>query len=228
LRIFTVEPELLSWRPSHKFPLACIPVGANFPNPILCEQGQSHAAHEPLTVAVFGITGGAAGSSEITRIAEAMREVAQSIGPARLRIFGRNAQSVEACLRDALRDTAVVCEVLGVLSPGDVASALCRSDVQLDVRGAISTRRGSAIAGVACGLPVVAHAGAETGGAILQAGLALYEPGKPGDLVRTLTRVLTDPTYRASLAARSRAAHERYFSWSAIAAKYAEELRRIP
>jgi hypothetical protein len=226
LRVFTVDPDLLSWRPSRKSPLACIPVGANFPDQSLHAE-LSGTPHPPLTVAVYGITGGAAGTSEMTCIAAAMHEVAQSIGPVRLRIFGRNAQSVEARLRHALRDTAVDCEVLGVLSPGDVASALCRSDVQLDVRGAISTRRGSAIAGVACGLPVVAHAGAETGGAILQAGLALYEPGKPGDLVRTLTRVLSDPAYRASLAARSRAAHQRYFSWSAIAARYAEELRRI-
>ena len=39
-------------------------------------------------------------------------------------------------------------------------------------------------------------------------------------------RVLTDPSYRAQLAARSRVAHEKYFSWQAIAASYAEQLKK--
>jgi len=36
---------------------------------------------------------------------------------------------------------------------------------------------------------------------------------------------LSDAAYRASLAERSRRAQEKYFSWSAIAAKYAEAMR---
>jgi glycosyltransferase involved in cell wall biosynthesis len=97
--------------------------------------------------------------------------------------------------------------------------------VLLFVRGEISTRRGSAIAGIACGLPVVAFAGAETAPPITEAGLALYKRETPGDHSRVLTQVLRDAEYRASLSARSRAAQKEHFSWSAIAARYAELLR---
>jgi glycosyltransferase involved in cell wall biosynthesis len=38
-------------------------------------------------------------------------------------------------------------------------------------------------------------------------------------------QVLSDPSLRAKLAARSHAAYEQYFSWSAIASRFAELLR---
>ena len=58
--------------------------------------------------------------------------------------------------------------------PGkDVVRSLTVSDVLLFVRGHISTRRGSAIAGIACGLPVIAFEGPETAAPITEAGLAL-------------------------------------------------------
>jgi glycosyltransferase involved in cell wall biosynthesis len=41
-----------------------------------------------------------------------------------------------------------------------------------------------------------------------------------------LVRVLSDREYRSSLAARSRWAYEQYFSWQAIATRYAELLRK--
>jgi hypothetical protein len=41
-----------------------------------------------------------------------------------------------------------------------------------------------------------------------------------------LVRVLEDEHYRASLAQRSWLAHQQYFSWRAIAARYAEFLRK--
>jgi glycosyltransferase involved in cell wall biosynthesis len=226
LRIFTVEPGHLSWRPGDEVRTTCIPVGANFPDPHLREERPQRVGSEPRTVAVFGITGGEAGSGEVARIADAMRGVAKALGRVRLVAFGRNSKAFEMQLQKALRGTAVESEVLGVLPAENVVSTLCHSDVLLVVRGAISTRRGSAIAGIACGLPVVAYASNETTETIREAGVALYEAGEPIDLVRALTEVLRDPAYRAQLAARSREAQKRTFSWSAIAARYAEELRR--
>jgi len=94
------------------------------------------------------------------------------------------------------------------------------------VRGPISTRRSSAIAGIACGLPVIAFEGPETAAPITEAGLAFFSPQRKGDLGDVLVRVLEDEPYRASLAQRSWAAQRQYFSWSAIAARYAEFLRK--
>jgi glycosyltransferase involved in cell wall biosynthesis len=67
----------------------------------------------------------------------------------------------------------------------------------LNLRGAISTRRGSAIAGIACGLPVIAQRGAETSGPIEEAGVVLVASDKPEGFGEALLRVLANPDYRA-------------------------------
>jgi glycosyltransferase involved in cell wall biosynthesis len=179
-----------------------------------------------LSVAVFGITGGPSGKWEIENIVEAVRFAASRVGNLRLIVLGRNAQSAEAELKDRLRDSPVELHVLGVLTAEAVARTLSVSDVLLFVRGPISTRRSSAIAGIACGLPVIAFEGPETAAPITEAGLALFSPQKRGDLRDVLLRVLEDEHYRASLAQRSWVAQRQYFSWPVIAARYAEFLRK--
>jgi glycosyltransferase involved in cell wall biosynthesis len=103
---------------------------------------------------------------------------------------------------------------------------LSSSDVLLFVRGPISSGRGSAIAGIACGLPIIAFAGPETAAPITDAGIVLVSPEKKDALGEALVRVLNDREYRASLAERSRQAYTEYFSWQAIAARYAEALEK--
>ena len=51
-------------------------------------------------------------------------------------------------------------------------------------------------------------------------------PKRKGDLGDVLLRVLEDEHFRTSLAQRSLLAQRQYFSWHAIAARYAEFLRR--
>ena len=87
-----------------------------------------------------------------------------------------------------------------------------------------SCERGSAIAGIACGLPVIGYAGPETAPPVTDAGVVLIAPEKKADLGEALVRVLTDEGYRTSLAERSRLAHRQHFSWEAIAARYARVL----
>jgi len=228
LAIFTVPTDAISWHPFHKYRHAFIPVGANFPEPIPpTVQATAFAARTP-AVAVYGITGGAGGEREIREIAEAIRNAARALGALCLVVLGRNSEAAENDLREALRDAPVEVRVLGVLPPERVAKTLAQSDVLLFVRGEISTRRGSAIAGIACSLPIVAFAGAETAPPITEAGLALYSREMPGDLSRVLIKVLGDPGYRESLAGRSRQAQRQYFSWDAIAAQYADLLRAEP
>jgi glycosyltransferase involved in cell wall biosynthesis len=222
--IFTVPMEKISWitcQPPKGF---FIPVGANLPT----SGGSSRkgiSSDGKLRVAVFGITGGESGRNEIEIIVEAVRFAASRVSNLRLIVLGRNAKSAEAELRERFRNTAVELHVLGVLPGEDVARSLSVSDVLLFVRGPISTRRGSAIAGIACGLPVIAFEGPETAAPITEAGLAFFSPQRKGDLGDVLLRVLEDEHYRASLAQRSLRAQRQYFSWRAIAARYAEFLR---
>jgi hypothetical protein len=203
-----------------------IPVGANLPTSSQANSRQGISTDGKLSIAVYGVTGGESGHWEIDNIVEAVRFVAARVGNLRLIAFGRNAQNAEAELTKRFRDSGVELHVLGVLPPEDVVRSLSISDVLLFVRGPISTRRGSAIAGITCGLPVIAFEGLETAAPITEAGLALFSPQRKGDLGDVLLRALQDEHCRASLAQRSLLAHRQYISWCAIAAHYAEFMRR--
>jgi glycosyltransferase involved in cell wall biosynthesis len=226
LTIFTVPAEKIHWAKAKRKGSVFIPVGANLPVSIQPSSKKDVSPTPRLTVAVFGITGGQCGESEIANIVEAMRSAATQVGPLRLVVLGRNSEMAEVQLKEQLRDIPIELRVRGLLSGEEVVRELSAADVLLFLRGHISTRRGSAIAGIACGLPVVACAGAETAAPITEAGLELYEHGKKSDFARALLQVLKDEKHRAVLAERSRNAQEMYFSWAAIAARYAEALRR--
>jgi len=221
--IFTVPYEKLSWLRFVHARAASIPVGANLP--VFTEAPSHHSSRDLLTIAVYCITGGEAGSRETSEIIAAVRFASQRLGKLRLTVFGRHAELREAALRASLRELPVELSVEGVLDEHRVVENLRSSEVLLFVRGAISTRRGSAIAGIACGLPVIAQAGTETAAPITEAGVVFYDPQKPGDLGAVLLRVLQDEKYRLELAERSRLAQQQHFSWSAIAGRYAELLK---
>jgi glycosyltransferase involved in cell wall biosynthesis len=223
LAIFTVPPEKLSWLPAAPPYAAFVPVGPNLPIP---PAPPVHSPQDPVpTIGVFSITGGESGARETRIIIAAVRYAAKKLGKLRLLIFGRHAELREADLRDGLRDLPVELSVEGVLTDHQVIESLCLCDVLLFVRGGISTRRSSAIAGIACGLPLIAYSGSETAPPITDAGVVLIPPDQPDQLNAALVRLLSDPVYRADLAARSRAAYQTHFSWPAVARCFAAILR---
>lgn len=222
--ILTVPMEKLSWTRPQDTRAVFIPVGANFPTTGEAVSRKGIASGGKLSIAVFGVTGGRDTSKEINEIAEAVRFAAPQVKPLRLVVLGRNSKEAEAELRNRMNGIAVELQVLGVLSSENVVRSLSGCDVLLFVRGRISTRRSSAIAGIACGLPVIASEGPETSPPITDAGVALYSQQRKGDLGQVLLHVLQDEHYRASLAQRSWVAQQRYFSWTAIARQYAQLL----
>src|ERR1700686_4694980 len=224
--VFTVPIENVSWIKRHPGKGHFIPVGANLPTSSEANSRKGISMDGKLSVAVFCITGGEAGREEIENIVEAVRFAASRVGNLRLIVLGRNAESAETERKKRFRDSTVELHVLGVLPGKDRVRSLTVSDVLLFVRGHISTRRGSAIAGIACGLPVIAFEGPETAAPITEAGLALFSPQRKGDLGDVLVPVLGGEHYRASLAQRSWVAQRQYFPWHAIAAGYAELMRK--
>ena len=225
LSVFTVALERVAWIRPQGANAVFIPVGANLPVSMDAPARLKAAEGKPLTITVFGITGGEAGRRESGAITEAVRFAAKRAGKLRLLAIGRHADDAERYLREGLRETGVELQVAGVLHGEEVVRNLASSDVSLFVRGGISTRRGSAIASIACGLPVVAYSGPETGFPMSEAGVVLVSPEKLAELGEALARVLSDREYRASLAERSCRAYGQYFSWKAIAARYAEALK---
>jgi glycosyltransferase involved in cell wall biosynthesis len=221
LAIFTVPPNIVSWLAGSvpSIPHAhFIPVGPNLSIP----QSSSTVCqvHECPTVGVFSITGGAEGARETQTIVSSVRYAAERLGKLRLLVFGRAAELREDELRHGLMGLPVELSVEGLLLPDQVVQRLLACDLLLFVRGPISSRRSSALAGVACGLPVIAYQGAETAPPITEAGIVLVPPDQPDQLKAALVRVLSDTGYRNDLAARSRAAYQSHFAWPIIAAQF--------
>lgn len=224
LAVFTVPPEKLSWQPQHGPRAAFVPVGPNLPIPP--ELAACAAQNSTLTIGVFSITGGEKGARETHLIIEAVRYAAQRLGRLRLCVFGRHAELRERDFIHGLQGLPVEFSVEGVLDPTQVVERLSGCDVLFFVRGGISSRRGSAIAGIACGLPVIAFSGSETTAPITDAGIVLVPPDAPEELNTALVRVLSDGVYRDELAHRSRAASQLHFAWPVIASRFASLLRR--
>jgi glycosyltransferase involved in cell wall biosynthesis len=227
--VLTVAPARLSWLQNLPPTASFIPVGANLPQPLL-EQDHDKI-HDPPTIAVYGITGGAPGDCETDEIIRVVRHTAARVGKLRLLVFGRHAEVRENALRTGLQGCGVEVRVEGVIDADSLVERFAASDVLLFLRGTISSRRGSAIAGIACGLPVIGLRGQETDAPIMDAGVVLLENNANSEALRqqfgeTLARILSDGTYRRDLAARSRSAQENSFSWPAIARRYAEALRK--
>jgi glycosyltransferase involved in cell wall biosynthesis len=226
LTILTVPREKIAWIPGDLQNVIFIPVGANLPNPEQAWHQETKYKNEMRTVAVFSITSGAFGEVEVSRIAGAMRYASGQMGPLRLAVLGRNSETGGKQLREQLAGSQVGVVIHGLLEADEVVRKLGESDVLLFVRGPISTRRGSAIAGIACGLPVVACGGWETAPPITEAGVVLLPENSIDELGPALVRVLINDNYRASLRERSRRAQQQYFSWDNIAARYVAALRK--
>jgi glycosyltransferase involved in cell wall biosynthesis len=224
--VFTVPMEKLTWMQPHYTNAIFIPVGANLPLTEEAASRKSISSDGKLSIAVFSVTGGQFLQREVGEITHAVRFVSSRVKNLTLTVFGRNSKDAEAELRKRLDGVPLEIQVLGLLSNEEVVRTISNCDVLLFVRGPISTRRSSAIAGIACGLPVIAAEGPETSSLIKDAGVAFYSPQKKGDLGEVLLHVLEDEHYRASLARRSWIAQQRYFSWDVIAARYAEVLEK--
>jgi len=223
--ILTVPAEKNLWLPPQRSKAVFIPVGANLPlASASCETDAANTA--PLTVAVYGVTGGSHLSTETQDIAFVVNRAATRVPGLRLLVFGRNAIEAKDSLLRSLNGTRVALEVRGVLPPEEVATSLSRANLLLFVRGPISSRRGSAIAGIACGLPIVGYAGTDTSWPVTEAGVSLVPAGDREALAAALEQVLMDSSLRASLAERSRRAHREYFAWPVIAQCYAEAIRQ--
>jgi glycosyltransferase involved in cell wall biosynthesis len=221
LAIFTVSVSKISWLPQRIEKSIFIPVGANCPETISTIRDDTSKVK---TVAVYSITGGNRTSIEITDIGVALKRASKRAGPIRLVLFGRGSREAEPALRSELADAEVEIESLGLLMPEQVSQALAGADVLLFVRGQISSRRGSAIAGIASGLPIVCYSGAETAWPITEAGIVAVPLGDREALAGALETVLTDGPFRKALAERSRQAQEKYFSWTAITEQFAAAL----
>lgn len=220
--ILTVPVEKISWLPAQRAKATFIPVGANLPEPSADGDSRRASPNKAKTVAVFSVTGSGQTMREVRDIGYAVKRAQRSSGPLRLVVIGRGSEEAGPALRAELNGAAVEVTMLGLVSSEELSWTLAGADVLLFVRGQLSSRRTSAIAGIACGLPVVGYCGDETGFPVTEAGVLLAPLYDRDALAEELERVLSDDALRAQLRQRSRAAQKAYFGWDAIARRYRE------
>jgi glycosyltransferase involved in cell wall biosynthesis len=218
--VFTVPVDKIKWLPPRHDKAVFIPVGSNFPEPIRNIEINGKFQSFESTVAVFGFTGGAQGIEEVSDITYALKCVQSKGVRLRLIAIGRGTAVFEGELRKALNGSGIELSMLGLMPAEQLVQALASAQVLLCVRGHVSSRRGSAIAGIVCGVPIVGYRGAETGFPITEAGVRLVDLRDREGLVQALAQVLTDEKLYGELRQRNVAAAQQYFCWNAIASQF--------
>ena len=229
--IFNVSLEQLTWLPIASSNATFIPVGSNMPEPDLMQVKSkverrygTGNSNEKKTVAVFGMTSLEITPEEVKAIAYAIEQASQKMPHLHLVTLGRGSKEAEKALRDALQGVKVDISVLGMLEPEEITQTLVKADVMLFIRGEICSRKTTAIAGLSCGLPIVAYTGKETAHPIPEAGVLLVHEGDKEALAGALIRVLKDNQLWLELHQRSLDVYKNYFAWDAIAKRFIEQL----
>lgn len=225
--VLPVPSQMAPWLGGAGTRAVFIPIGANLPVPTAPEPANDRTddTARGRVVGVFCVTAGEQGVREAREIGTVIRMVASRLPGLRLVVLGRGSQQSRPLLEEALDGVAVQLSVLGLQPAEDLARELGRADALVFVRGEILGHRGSAIAAVACGVPLVGYGDPERAFPVSQAGVLLAPSGDSEALAEALTRVLTDRKLRLDLLDRNRRAQAEYFSWERIADRFVEALR---
>jgi glycosyltransferase involved in cell wall biosynthesis len=194
-----------------------VPVGSNLPVGLR----ETRVSRVPIVI-VFGFSNIA---SEAAMIASVLSAASKEIGSLHLVVFGRGARIAGKLLRPLLDGGQVEVEEFGIVEPGRASSLLANADVQLFIRSGLSSRRGSGIAGIVNGVPIVGYFDEETAFPITEAGVRLVPVGDQQGLVRELILILKDRALHEALRERNLKAASQHFSWDRIADRYLSVLR---
>jgi glycosyltransferase involved in cell wall biosynthesis len=217
--IFTVPLETIAWLPEQGKKAAFVPIGANVPEPANLRRTPSPSG-KGKTVIVFGVTGAPWMAQEVADIVGVIQEANKTLKELRLVVLGRGAMEAREQLANAFGRCDVELIVRGVLPAQEIADEFQRADVLLFVRGPVTLRRGSAIAGIACGVPIVGYRPESISAPLEQAGVEWSSRRDRADLARGLVRVLSDSRRWMELHHRNLEVQKNYFSWSRIAERY--------
>lgn len=223
--IFTVSLETIAWLPKGGKKAVFIPIGANIPECVALRPRPTPAPQQK-TVIVFGVTGEPETAREVEEIAWVMRETRTKLAKLRLVlvVVGRGALEAREQLLNGLRGYDVEVRVRGVLPAEEIALEFAHADVLLFLRDAITPQRGSAMAGIASGIPIVGYRGGSVSGPLAEAGIE-WSPARDREgLVRGLVRVLSDASRWAELHERNLEVQRNHLSWNQIAQQFQEAL----
>jgi glycosyltransferase involved in cell wall biosynthesis len=221
--VLPVPIEQVNWLPRPATKARFIPVGPNVPAIVRGDRSGSRG-NEARTIGVFTVTDAGDIRQEVSAITHVATAATAFFRKVRLVTLGRGSSESERLFRQALAGSAVDFSALGTLPADRVAMVLGTCDISLFVRGQISTQRGSAIASIACALPLVAYAEGSLPGPLAEAGVVGVPCGDQEALAEAAVKVLSNDGLWLELHQRSQRAYEAYFSWEVIATRLVELL----
>jgi glycosyltransferase involved in cell wall biosynthesis len=225
--IFTAPLDTIAWLPKNSEKASFIPIGANIPEPAARPLTAADRNGAGITIAVFCLSDPPNLQNELEDISQAVRAAATDGENLRLVFLGRGTAEASKEIVKTFSRIPVRVSNLGLQDGGEVSRILSDSDVMLCIRGELFPGRGSAIAGIACGLPIIGYGLASKIFPLSEAGVQLVPYGDREALGSAFRRVLVDPQFREQLRARSRRAQEEHFSWDVIAEKFCVALQNV-
>ena len=166
----------------------------------------------------------AAQNREVNAIAHAVRHACAKIGELQLLVLGRGGKEAESLLRDRLASSGVRLRVDGLRSEREISVAWLAVTSCCLCEGRSSSRRGSGLAALACGLPIVAYQGNETACPLTEAGIAFVRQDDLVSLGNQLSALLLDRERRLDFGARNLAVFRQWFAWDRIAERWIDAL----
>jgi glycosyltransferase involved in cell wall biosynthesis len=210
------------------------PVGANVPSDT---SRRTPKECDELVIAVFAMSTGKAALNEVEDVAHVARSLSASLSERRVRflVFGQGVDVVRETLIAKFAGLSNVrLDIRGVCTDLQLHECFAQSHVHLFVRGTMTTQRGSLMAGIAHGLPIVGYRGADTQHPLSEAGLLGVPRNDRTALAAAMVRVVSESLLWNTLHKRSVDAQYAYFSWESIArlfltdilAPYSQESQR--
>jgi glycosyltransferase involved in cell wall biosynthesis len=221
--IFTIPLGTVPWLSADDAESASIPIGSNIPEHLANRRASSSGATK--TVVVFCVSESRYGEQEINDVAAAARTVAERGIKIRVIFVGRGTVEAKGKILDAFGGSGIEVYVRGLCEAPEISRIFSESDAMLAVRGKLYLRRGSALAGLACGLPMVAYAGSAEDTIIEEAGIALVPFHNQAALASALLEILTDSELWQEMHEKNLRFQKKYLSWSVIAASFTGFLR---
>jgi len=222
--IMTAPLKTIDWLPRGDRKAVFVPIGANIPDCPPRNDPESARDGRRMTVAVFCVDPPPYREHELDDIAHAVLPAARNGTPLRIVFLGKGSLEARGEIERTFRETGVELSILGIVDPEQIRRSLMESDALLSVRGTVYPQRGSAIAGVACGIPVVGYTDGRDIYPLSEAGLQVAPRGDQAALAEALTAVLQNYGLRKELCVRSQRAYEIFFSWEVIAQKLHQAL----
>ena len=222
---FTIPLSLVGWVPRSDSKSHFVPLGPNIPEILNAPYPPRAPSSDERTVAVFCLSNPPVLHRELDEIAYATCTAATHLN-VRVLFIGRGTPTASREIDQAFKGTGVRTEILGVREPANISEVIANSDALLCVRGTVNLRRSSALAGIACGVPVVGYSGDERGTPLAEAGLSLVPLHDKQQLGIALSRVLQNDEFAVELHHRNINAQKSYFSWDVVARQYIESLNQ--